>query len=159
MPILRATLDHLDALVPLFDGYRCFYEQSSDKERARAFLADRLQAEDSVILLAVSGSSGGNPGSVDTSYAPADGFTQLYPLFTSVGTQRIWLLNDLFVAPHARRRGVARDLMEAAVDFGREDGAKAVDLATKKGNSGAKALYESLGFRLDREFDHYSFAL
>lgn len=159
MPILRATLDHLDALVPLFDGYRCFYEQSSDPERARGFLEDRLRAEDSVILLAVPGSSEDAPGAQGTPDAPADGFTQLYPLFTSVGTQRTWLLNDLFVAPHARRRGVARELMEAALDFGRKDGAKAVELATQKGNLQAKALYEQLGFRLEEEFDHYSFAL
>ena len=32
----RATLDDLDALAPLFDGYRQFYEQPSDIQRAHA---------------------------------------------------------------------------------------------------------------------------
>ena len=54
------------------------------------------------------------------------GFVQLYPTFTSIGAKRAWVLNDLFVVPEARRRGVRRlvfahvgrpELVRALADF------------------------------------------
>lgn len=149
MPVLRATLDHLDLLVPLFDGYRCFYEQPSDLDGAHEFLKNRLEGQESVVFIALS----------DRKDASALGFTQLYPLFSSVGMQRTWLLNDLYVAAEARRTGTARQLMAAAEDFARSDGAQGLALETQKDNASAKALYETLGWDLDREHDYYSLVL
>jgi GNAT superfamily N-acetyltransferase len=68
---------------------------------------------------------------------------------------RVWILNDLFVAPEHRRGGVGRALMGAAEDFGRESGAKWMLLATKNTNAPAKALYEACGWKLDVVFDYY----
>ena len=149
MPVLRATLDHLELLVPLFDGYRCFYKQNSDSDGARKFLKSRLEEGSSVIFMALS----------DSSDASALGFTQLFPLFSSVSMQHTWLLNDLYVAPEGRRSGSARHLMAAAADFARADGAKGLELETQKDNAPAKALYDSLGWDLDLEHDHYSLVL
>ena len=104
--IRRATVADLDALVPLFDAYRVFYAQPSDPVRARDFLAERMDSGESVVLVAERG-----PSTV--------GFTQLYPIFSSVRTARTWLLNDLFVADGARRGGVARALLDAAGAFAR----------------------------------------
>ena len=134
--IRRATLADLDALAPLFDGYRRFYAQAGDLVRARAFLHERLSRDDSVVLLALQG---------DT---PA-GFTQLYPIFSSVRTARTWLLNDLFVAEHARRGGVARALLDAAAAFGRADGAAGLVLETTVDNAPARALYRAAGWHED----------
>jgi GNAT superfamily N-acetyltransferase len=94
---IRAELEHLDLVAPLFDAYRQFYGQEPDPAGARQFLEARLTARDSVVLLATQG-------------APV-GFAQLYPSFSSVGMSPIWNLNDLFVAPEARRTGVARALL------------------------------------------------
>jgi hypothetical protein len=47
-----ATLQDLEQLVPLFDGYRQFYGKPSDLELARRFLSDRLAKQD-VRLVAV----------------------------------------------------------------------------------------------------------
>lgn len=149
MPVLRATLDHLELLVPLFDGYRCFYKQKSDLDGAREFLKSRLEEGSSVIFIALGASS----------EAPAHGFTQLFPLFSSVSMQHTWLLNDLYVAPEGRRSGSAQQLMGAAADFARADGAKGLELETQKDNAPAKALYDSLGWVLDLEHDHYSLVL
>jgi hypothetical protein len=52
MHVRQATLDDLDLLVPLFDGYRQFYEQPSDPALARAFLGERLARGDSRLFLA-----------------------------------------------------------------------------------------------------------
>jgi ribosomal protein S18 acetylase RimI-like enzyme len=134
--IRRASAADLDALVPLFDAYRVFYAQPSDPVRARDFLADRLANGESVVLVAERGPS-------------AIGFTQLYPIFSSVRTARTWLLNDLFVAEGARRGGVARALLDAAAAFAREQGAAGVMLETTRDNGPARALYRAAGWNED----------
>src|SRR5436190_18552595 len=93
----QATVDDLDLLVPLFDSYRQFYRQPSEPERARRFLLERFEHNQSVIFLAFEG-------------AGARGFTQLYPSFSSGAMARIFILNDLFVAPEARARGAGSAL-------------------------------------------------
>jgi GNAT superfamily N-acetyltransferase len=133
--VRRATRDDLDALVPLFDGYRGFYGQPSALLLARDFLAARLQRDESVIFLATAEDN-----------APA-GFTQLYPMFSSVRAARVWILNDLFVAAHARKRGVARALLDAATDFARGDGAIRLELETTPDNHEAQALYRAQGWQ------------
>ena len=95
LSIRRAGLDDLDQLAPLFDAYRQFYQQPGDLQRAGDFLRERLQRDESVILLA-------------SRDGAAVGFTQLYPIFSSVRTARTWLLNDLYVAQRTRRGGVGR---------------------------------------------------
>jgi len=134
--IRRATLEDLDLVAPLFDGYRRFYGQPADIPRAKAFLRERLERNESTILLAMRDGT-------------AAGFTQLYPLFSSVRTARLWLLNDLFVAEHARRGGVARALLDAAVAFAREQGAAGVMLETMRDNAPARALYRAAGWHED----------
>ena len=143
---LRADARHLAALAELFDGYRQFYRKPSDESSARTFLKERLAQNDSVIFAA----------ELDGRLV---GFTQLYPLFSSVRMRRVWVLNDLYVAPAARRRGVAEALMEAARAFASADGAVALQLATELDNTGAQALYERLGYERDTDFATYELAL
>lgn len=134
MEVVRAQIEHLDRLAELFDGYRVFYKQPTDVEKARAFLKERIENDESVIF------------TVETEDGQLLGFTQLYPLFSSVSAQRTWLLNDLFVAKHARRKGVAQMLMEAARVFAVDTGAKGLSLETGTDNTDAQALYEKLGY-------------
>ncbi len=142
MLVRRAGLGDLDDLAPLFDGYRQFYGQRPDLAAARAFLAERLRHDESVIFLAI----------VDD---VALGFTQLYPSFSSVSVKRLWILNDLFVSPAARRGGVGRRLLERAREWAVETDAKGLTLTTALSNSAARSLYESCGWRRDDEFAHY----
>jgi ribosomal protein S18 acetylase RimI-like enzyme len=55
-------------------------------------------------------------------------------------------LQELYVAPARRGRGVGRALLEATIAAAREAGATAIDLNTGETDSAARALYESLGF-------------
>jgi len=142
MLVRRAGLADLDDLAPLFDGYRQFYGQRSDLAGARAFLAERLRRDESVIFVAYADES-------------ALGFTQLYPSFSSVSVKRLWILNDLFVSPAARRGGVGRRLLERAREWAVETDAKGLTLTTALTNTAARSLYESCGWRLDDEFAHY----
>ncbi len=140
--VVRATLDHLDPLTRLFDGYRQFYEQPSNLEGARLFLQARLERDESVIFMArLNGTS--------------VGFVQLYPAFSSVSLKRLWILNDLFVAQVARRHGVATTLILRATAFARDSGAKGLVLETAHNNLTAQRLYERLGWRRDEEFYRY----
>lgn len=145
--ILPATIHDLDTLVPLFDGYRQFYGKPSDPARARDFLAERLEHGESQILLARDVPGNGL------------GFTQLYPLFSSVRMVRTYLLNDLFVASTARRQGVASALLAAAADHARGLGAASLSLSTALDNVPAQALYEAHGWQRDRQFCEYNLTL
>ena len=49
-------------------------------------------------------------------------------------------------APDARRRGLARDIVGALLDWGVERGASRAYLQVERSNAGAVALYESAGF-------------
>jgi GNAT superfamily N-acetyltransferase len=145
--IRQATIHDLDVLVPLFDGYRQFYRQASDPALGRRFLSERFAHHESLIILACDAQQRGL------------GFTQLYPLFSSVRAVRTYLLNDLFVASDARRHGVAKALMLASAEHARALGAASLSLATALDNSAAQALYESLGWRRDLQFCEYGLAL
>jgi GNAT superfamily N-acetyltransferase len=123
-------------VAPLFDGYRRFYGQQGDIARAERFLRERCERGESVVLFAERD-------------GVALGFTQLYPIFSSVGTERVWLLNDLYVSDTARRSGIGEALLAAAGDFGREQGALRLMLETGRDNVIAQALYRKLGWVAD----------
>ncbi len=144
---VRASAEHLDLLVPLFDAYRQFYRLPSDVARARAYLAERLARSESVVFLAVGRSEAERAGL---------GFTQLYPSFSSLAMKRVWILYDLYVAPHARKQGVAKALMEQARRLAVETGADSLVLETAIDNHIAQRLYEQLGWQRDVEFYRYS---
>ena len=55
-------------------------------------------------------------------------------------------LEELYVAPVVRGRGLGRALLEAAMDVARAQGAAHIDLGTSVDDTAARALYESAGF-------------
>ena len=146
--VRQAGSGDVEAVAPLFDAYRQFYQQPSDPALARGFIAERLARAESVIFLAERDGQ-------------AVGFVQLYPLFSSTAARprRLWLLNDLFVSPSARGGGVARALMDRARRLGEETGAAGLELVTARTNAQAQRLYESLGWRHDDEFLRYELGL
>jgi GNAT superfamily N-acetyltransferase len=143
-----ADASDVGLIAPLFDAYRVFYAQPSDPESARRFLADRLARDEAVVLVAVDGST-----------QDAVGFAQLYRSFSSVSLGPIVILNDLFVVPAWRGRGVGRLLIEETARHARAAGAIRVEIATQHTNAGARRLYEALGFIADNEFVHLSLAM
>jgi ribosomal protein S18 acetylase RimI-like enzyme len=132
------TADDLDLVVPLFEQYRQHFGSPPDQGGARCFIEDRLRGRQSVILLALQGQR-------------SVGFVQLYPSFSSLAIAPIWVLNDLFVAPAARRQGIARALMQAAQAHARDSGAVRIFLETGQTNRAAQTLYEGLGYHLENE--------
>jgi len=137
--IRKATADDIAAVAVLFDLYRIFYKQSPDINGAEAFISDRLKHNDSAIFLAFINDE------------PV-GFTQLYPIFTSVGMQRTWLLNDLYVKETARKKGVGEALLETAKQFAKATNSKWLMLQTGEDNKVAQKLYEKNGWIKETDF-------
>jgi GNAT superfamily N-acetyltransferase len=146
LTIRRATVGDVEVVAGLFDQYRQFYQCAPDLDGARRFLGERLASGESVVFVALDG-------------AEAVGFTQLYPSFSSASMARIFVLNDLFVAPNGRRRGVGAALLDAAAAHGRETGAVRLTLSTGVNNTTAQSLYEQKGWKRDTEFFVYNFRL
>ena len=142
MEICQATIEQLDDVAFLFDRYRVFYRQTTDLDSATKFVRSRLQQQDAVIFLAT---ENGKPV----------GYTQLFPSWSSVSMQRVWILNDLFVVESQRNQGIAKALMSKAADYGRSTNAVRMVLATEVSNKIGQNLYESMGYRKFDDFYHY----
>jgi putative acetyltransferase len=64
-------------------------------------------------------------------------------------------LKRVFVAPSARGRGVARDILRAVEDFARSQGVSAIRLETGVAQPEAIALYEKVGYHHIPRFGQY----
>ena len=142
MDIIEAKKEHLHDLIPLFDGYRIFYNQESDFLGARDFLTDRLTKKESIIYLAYIEE---NPV----------GFIQLYPIFSSVSMEPMYILNDLFVDSSYRNIGVGGSLIQIAKNLCVEKNFKGMILETQTTNKLAQRLYEKVGFVKDENLHYF----
>ncbi len=147
MPVMPATLADLDELAELFSGYLDFYRMPRQAAEIARFLEARLRNDESAVFIAR-----GEDGQ-------AQGFVQLYPLFSSLLLAPAWLLSDLFVAPAARRQHVGEALMNAARAHAEASGACGIQLETAKTNLAGQALYERLGYMRDEVYLTYWLAL
>lgn len=142
MKIEQATLNHLIELTVLFDAYRVFYEQKSNLKKAHNFIAERILSNDSVIYIAINEEGRGL------------GFTQLYPTFSSVSMRKVYILNDLYVLPEMRGKGIGEALLNRAKTFAKANHLKGLALETAIDNP-AQKLYEKLGWEKSSDFYHY----
>jgi GNAT superfamily N-acetyltransferase len=138
--ISQATQRDLADLVPLFDAYRAFFAGHRDIEQSRRFLAERFAHDDSVVFVARRGDD-------------AEGFIQLYPLWSSWHCRRIWFLSDLYVRASSRKRGVGARLVERVIAYARETEASSVMVELPHREPHLREFYARLGFREDPVFD------
>lgn len=139
MIIRRAKKKDIDSLSVLFDKYRIFYKQQSDVDNARSFLKKRLKRKESVIFVAEERNE-------------LIGFTQLFPIFSSVSMKRTWLLNDVYVNERSRGMGAGAKLLDAATAFGAETKSKWLLLQTAADNFTAQKVYEKNGWVRETDF-------
>ncbi len=133
MEIIRLLPADYQLAVDLFNSYRVFYKQLPNREVAASFIKCRLDNNESVIFVAL---KDGKPL----------GFTQLYPVFSSVRATKNWLLNDLYVHEDYRKQGIGEVLLQAAHEFAKHQGASFIELETSVDNFTAQKLYEMVGF-------------
>jgi ribosomal protein S18 acetylase RimI-like enzyme len=144
MNIIRATITNLEQLSPLVDAYGQFYKRPSNLDGIKLYLQEKLSKNQCVVFMAFEGQD-------------EIGFTLLYPHYSTAALGHVWLLNDLFTKPEARRKGVGEALLNHAADFAKADGAKRIWLRTAVDNFTAQALYEKMGYKRDEQFYRYDF--
>ncbi len=143
MKIIKATTAELEQAAKLFDDYRVFYDQEPDIDGALKFINERMKNGESVIYLAMDDNN------------EAMGFVQLYPSFTSVGMNKMWILNDLYVDILHRKKNVAVALIEKSKELVRESGASGMVLETQNENSQAQKLYFKTGWLKDEMHSYF----
>lgn len=146
MHIRTATKADLTQLSQLFDGYRVFYRKTSNFTEAQKFLRERLENKDSEIFLC------------EMDDKVLSGFVQLYPLFSSTRMKKLWLLNDLFVRPEHRGKGVSVALIERAKKLVVDSDACGMFLETEKTNDIGNQLYPKTGFEINAASNYYEWS-
>ena len=139
-----STETHVQRLLPLMRAYCDFYEvEPSDAallSMARSLTADPTR--EGVQLIA---SAGGE----DVGFA-----TLFWSWETSTGG-RIGVMNDLFVVPAARGRGVSSLLINACLERCRERGAIRMTWQTAPDNATAQAVYDHVGATREQWVDYW----
>ena len=130
-PLIRPlAAEDREAWEQLARGYKLFYKtETSAWEYEHAWR--RLLARDRVFGL-VAESGGAVVGIAH------------YLFHTSAWTEKVCYLQDLFVAPDARGRGVARALIEAVAREARIQGASRYYWTTQEHNAAGRALYDKV---------------
>ena len=142
MEIRHLTEQELPNTSYLLNEYRKFYEQPSDLKAATGFLKERLNNKDSIVYIAMIGDD-------------VVGFVQLYPTFSTVNLKVAYILNDLYVLPSARQKGVAKALINRCYDFCQEKNACYITLETSVTNKNAQKLYEAMNMNIEEDVLHY----
>ena len=144
--ITRVGEDDLAELLPLMRGYSDFYEVDPSDDAllalSRALIAD--PEHEGVQLIAR-----------DPDSREPLGFATVYWLWSTSRAARIGVMNDLFTAQAARRRGVGEALIAACLDAVRERGAALLQWQTATDNRTAQALYERVGGVREQWYDYY----
>lgn len=135
----QAGSDEAEAVARLVVGFRDHVGKEWPSENAMLAGVERLMEDpDAVFLLAAPDDD-----------SPPAGYAQLrfrHSLWTAAPD--CWI-EDVFVEPGARRRGVADALVTLALNVARQRGARRAELDTSEGNEAALALYERHGFARD----------
>ncbi len=144
MTLVPAQLTHVQAIVPIMEEYRKFCGFDSQEKETQAFITHLIKDNKSVMLLVIEAQS-----------QQVMGFVNLYPSYSTLALKPIWLLNDLAVSSQFRGRGLAKTLMNGALEFAKESGAIRIEFKTEVTNTRAQALYNSLGFSIDEDNVYY----
>ncbi len=119
-----------DEAAGLLDQYRQHYGANPAPDAALEWMREQVSFERMRIYLAQDA-----VGLCTVATAPA-----------ALTLRTVWLVRDLYVRPDARRRGVARALLDQVAEDAREAGAHRLSLQTETSNVRAVELYARDGF-------------
>ena len=130
--VRRATPGDAPQVARLLRDFNAeFDDPSPDLETLEGRYADQIRNRDVTVLLVGDG---------------PDGFAQLRfrPWVYSASLHSY--LEELYVVPGLRGKGLGRALLEAAMETARAEGAGYMELGTSENDRAARKLYESAGF-------------
>jgi ribosomal protein S18 acetylase RimI-like enzyme len=132
--VRQATAEDAGEIARLLHDFNLEYSEPTP-EPATLTATVRHLLEDSEIVVLLAGTS-----------RPPDGLSlfRFRPALWADGPETY--LQELYVVPHLRGRGIGRCLLEATIDFARAAGAAGIDLNTGETDAAARNLYESMGF-------------
>lgn len=135
MLIRRATLADLPAVGRLLHDFNAeFAQPAPPPETIAERLAELIGGDETIVLLGGAGPEG----------------LAVLRLRPSLWSRALEChLAELYVIPEQRRQGLGLALMECAMATARTAGADRMDLGTGADDTGARALYERLGFVSD----------
>jgi len=134
--VRRATAADAADIARLFTDFNDeFDEPTPEPEVAAQRIAQHIERGDSTFLVIGDG---------------PEGFAQLRYRASLYAKGTEAHLQELYVVPGQRGRGLGRVLLDAAMEEARTAGAGFIDLATSEDDVAARGLYESAGF-INRE--------
>jgi GNAT superfamily N-acetyltransferase len=135
--VRRAEPADAAAIARLLDAFNREYSEPSPgpgvlEPRVRAFIEDGRMT----YLLAGDG---------------PDGFAQVSFRPSVWADEPVGYLEELYVVPDLRGRGIGRSIMNAVLALAHERGAPGMEVVTGEDDTAARALYESVGFENEVE--------
>jgi GNAT superfamily N-acetyltransferase len=144
MSIKQVTEAEVATLLPLMRAYCDFYQvapsDSALLSMARALIAD--PDKEGVQLIAIEAGE-------------AVGFATVFWSWATSDAARIGVMNDLFVAPESRGRGVAEALIDACRELVRGRGAARLTWQTAADNLRAQRVYQRVGAVRESWIDYW----
>ncbi len=134
MRLERVSPDSVGRILPLLAAYQRYYRTEPDEARHREHFTWVL-ADPSVAVQFVA---------LEESLGPI-GFATLYFPWSSVTAGSYCLLNDLYVDPASRGRGVGRALIERCRRYAFDAGYASLEWQTEQSNTEAQQLYDRMG--------------
>jgi GNAT superfamily N-acetyltransferase len=110
-------------------------------------VAELIEADAKVFLLAEATDASGDPGPRRDGEAGETGFAQVdfRPTVWSEGP--VATLEELYVRPDLRGRGYGEDLIRAVIHTARDAGSPWIEVVTGEGDTSARGIYSKFGFR------------
>lgn len=146
MEIRKALSQDVDAMVELVREFAEYEKLLDFFEVTRESLTEAMFGEDSFVeaLVAVDGNIIG-------------GYALFYPNFASFRGQRGFYLEDIYVSPAFRGRGVGESMIRRIASIATERGFKRIDFQVLDWNEPAVRFYEKLGAVKDDSERHFKF--
>jgi ribosomal protein S18 acetylase RimI-like enzyme len=130
--VRQATAEDVAAIARLLHDFNLEFEEPSPGVEVLTERVGELLGEGEITVLL------GDPGPGGLA------LLRFRPALWSSGLETY--LQELYVVPALRGRGIGRELLESAIDLARERGADGIDLNTGETDTAARSLYESMDF-------------
>jgi len=136
----------VEAILKLMRDFAAFEKLEQYFEATEERLRDALFGKDAVAEALIA----------ESEAVPA-GYAIFYPNFATFRGQKGYYLEDLYVGPAFRGRGVGEALIRRIAEKGRDRGFERIDFQVLEWNESAIRFYERLGAHRDDSERHFKF--